>query len=95
MVYSQTKNTLQGKFWKALDGKMLIYILWPFGKFYRNVGYFMTIWYILCSSGTFFRFCIMYREKSGNPGKFFSEDDLLSERVSLQSFQQRTIFHPF
>jgi hypothetical protein len=27
----------------------------------------MTIWYILCSFGTFSGFGIMYQEKSGNP----------------------------
>jgi hypothetical protein len=32
------------------------------------MGYSMTIWYILCSFGTFFSgFGIMYQEKSGNP----------------------------
>jgi hypothetical protein len=35
---------------------------------YGHLGYFMTIWYILCSSGVFFPgFGIMYQEKSGNP----------------------------
>jgi hypothetical protein len=29
------------------------YILWPFGIFYGYLGYFMTIWYIFCSFGTF------------------------------------------
>jgi hypothetical protein len=34
------------------------------------MGYFMTIWYILCSFGIFFSgFGIMRREKSGNPGR--------------------------
>jgi hypothetical protein len=31
------------------------YILWPFGIYYWHLGCFMTIWYILCSFGTFFR----------------------------------------
>jgi uncharacterized membrane protein (DUF106 family) len=53
MVSFQTKNPNLGKFWRASDWKMLIYILWPFGIFYRHLGYFMTIWYILCSFGTF------------------------------------------
>jgi hypothetical protein len=26
--------------------KLLIYILWPLGIFYRHLGYFMAIWYI-------------------------------------------------
>jgi hypothetical protein len=29
-------------------------MLWPFGIFYRDLGYFMTIGYILYSLGTFF-----------------------------------------
>jgi hypothetical protein len=32
------------------------YILWPFGIFYRHLGYFKTIWYILCTFGDFFHF---------------------------------------
>jgi hypothetical protein len=69
-VCFQTENTNLGKFWRALDWKMLIYfmpiwnILQIFGIFYRYLGYFtvirgilqITIWYILCSFGTFFRF---------------------------------------
>jgi hypothetical protein len=55
MVCFQTKNPNLGKFWRALDWKMF-YILWPFGIFYGDLGYFMTIWYILYSFGTFFRF---------------------------------------
>jgi hypothetical protein len=31
------------------------YILWPFGIFYGYLGYFVTIMYILCSFGTFFK----------------------------------------
>jgi hypothetical protein len=34
-------------------GKYLC-ILWPFGIFYGDLGYFVTILYILCSFGTFF-----------------------------------------
>jgi hypothetical protein len=30
-----------------------LYILWPFGIFYGDLGYYMTIWYILYSFGTF------------------------------------------
>jgi hypothetical protein len=29
-------------------------LLWPFGIFYGHLGFFMTIWYILCTFGTFF-----------------------------------------
>jgi hypothetical protein len=49
------KNAKLGKFWRALDGKILIYF-GPFGIFYRYLVDFTTIWYILCSFGTFFRF---------------------------------------
>jgi hypothetical protein len=45
-----------------------------FGIFYGDLGYFMTIWYILYSFGTFCihlvhfsGFGIMHQEKSGNP----------------------------
>jgi hypothetical protein len=44
MVYFQTKNPTLGKFWRALDWKMLIY--WE---------YLMDIWDILIS---FFTFCV-------------------------------------
>jgi hypothetical protein len=53
MVYFQTKNPNLGKFWRALDWKMLIYfmaiwnILWRFGIFYDHLVHFIFIWYIL------------------------------------------------
>jgi hypothetical protein len=43
-----------GKFWRALDGKM----------FNGHLGYFMTIWYILCSFGTFLRFWYVWIKKN-------------------------------
>jgi hypothetical protein len=56
-------------------GKCL-YILWPLGISYGDLGYFMTIWYILYSFGTFcihwvhfvFLWYIFPEEKSRNPG---------------------------
>jgi hypothetical protein len=69
MVSFQTKNPNLGKFWRALDGKMLICfraiwnILRIFGIFYDHLVQFVFIWYI--SSG----FGIMRLEKSGNPGQ--------------------------
>jgi hypothetical protein len=36
MVYFQTKNPNLGKFWRALDLKMLIF-LWPFEIFYGHL----------------------------------------------------------
>jgi hypothetical protein len=41
-----------GRFWRALDWKKG-YISWPFGVVWQ-LGYFITIWYILYSSGAFF-----------------------------------------
>jgi hypothetical protein len=49
----RTKNTNLGKFWRALDVKMLIYF-WPFGIFYGHLEYFMDIWNILWTFGTFY-----------------------------------------
>jgi hypothetical protein len=66
-VCFQTKNTNLGKFWRAMQWKMLVYfmaiwyILWPFGIFCVHFVYFMVIWYI------FPRFGTLYQEKSGNP----------------------------
>jgi hypothetical protein len=51
MIYFQTKNPNSGKFWRALDYKLLIYfiaiwyILWTFGMFYVHLVH-------LCQSGT-------------------------------------------
>jgi hypothetical protein len=67
MVCFQTKNHNLGKFWSALDWKMLKYfmaiwnILMRFGNFYCYLVHFLPIWYIFPGFG------IMYQEKSGNP----------------------------
>jgi hypothetical protein len=56
MVYFQTKNPNLGKFWRALDWKMLIYfmairnILQTLDTFYDHLVHFVFIWY------HFFRF---------------------------------------
>jgi hypothetical protein len=56
MASFQTKNPNLGKFWRALDWKLLIYfmaiwnILQTFGIFYNHLAHFVLIWYI------FFRF---------------------------------------
>jgi hypothetical protein len=61
MVYFQTKNPNLGKFWRALEWKMLKYfmtiwnILRTFGIFYDHLVHFVLIWYIFSS------FCIMYQ----------------------------------
>jgi hypothetical protein len=54
---------------KKIQGLRLanVYILWPFGIFYGRLGYFMTIWYILCSLGTFFRFWYHAQRKIWQP----------------------------
>jgi hypothetical protein len=67
MVYFQTQNPNLGKFWRVLDGKMLLYlmaiwnVLWTFGIFYDHLVHFVFIWYIFSGFG------IMHQEKSGNP----------------------------
>jgi hypothetical protein len=60
------KNSNLGKFWSALERKMLVYfvVIWNirlFGKFYGHFGIVVVIWYI------FPRFGILCQEKSGNP----------------------------
>jgi hypothetical protein len=61
------KIPIRVNFGGASIGKCF-YVLWPFGIFYGDWGYFMTIWYILYSFCAFFPvFGIMYQEKSGNP----------------------------
>jgi hypothetical protein len=67
MVSFQTKNPNLGKFWRALDGKMLKYftaiwnILRTFGIFCDHLVPFVFIWYI------FSRFWYHEPKKSGNP----------------------------
>jgi hypothetical protein len=70
MVYFRTKNPDLGKYFRAFDWKILKYILWPFGIFYRHLGSlpndlwlnFVFLWCILSGFGT-------YRapKKSGTP----------------------------
>jgi hypothetical protein len=58
MVCFQTKIPDLGKFWMALDWKMLIYfmaiwnILWRFGILYNHLVHFVFIWYIFPVSVT-------------------------------------------
>jgi hypothetical protein len=42
----------------------LWYSLWQLGLFYVRLGHFMTIWCILCSFGTFFRFLVSCTKKN-------------------------------
>jgi hypothetical protein len=45
-----------------IDWNILICIV--YGLFYRHLGYFMTLWYILCSFGTFFPVLVSCTEKN-------------------------------
>jgi hypothetical protein len=59
MVCFPTKNPNLGKFWRALQLKMLVYfmdirsILRSFGKFYGRLVYFVVIWYMFSHFGIF------------------------------------------
>jgi hypothetical protein len=59
MVYFQTEDPNLGKFWRALQWKLLVCfmtiwsILRPSGLFYCHLVYFTAIWYILWSFGIF------------------------------------------
>jgi hypothetical protein len=65
MVCFQTKNPNLGKFFQGLG---LENVDVCYGHL-EHLGYFMTIWYIVCSFGTVFPVLgIMHQEKSGNPG---------------------------
>jgi hypothetical protein len=50
-IFSNRKIPIFGKSW---------YILWPFGIFYGQLVYLMTIWHILWAFG------MLHQEKSGN-----------------------------
>jgi hypothetical protein len=66
-AFFKTKNPNLNEFWRALQWKMLVYVMviWsilrPFGVFYDHLVHFVFIWYIFPTFG------IMYQEKSGNP----------------------------
>jgi hypothetical protein len=76
MVYFRTKNPSLGKFWRALDWKMLsmyfmaiLNILRTFGIFNDHLVHFVFIWYIFSGFG------IMNNEKSGNSVESGSQND--------------------
>jgi hypothetical protein len=52
MACFQTKDSNLGKYWRASDWKMIMYvmaiwnILWRFGIFYDHLVHFVLIWYI-------------------------------------------------
>jgi hypothetical protein len=68
MVYFQTKNTNLGKFWRALQWKILVNfitiwsILLQLGIFYDHLVYFVVFLLYFSGSG------MLYQEKSGKPG---------------------------
>jgi hypothetical protein len=66
MVCFQTKNTNLGKFSRALDWKKLIYFI-AICNFLWRFEIFLTIWYILYSFGTFFRFWYRVPRKIWQP----------------------------
>jgi hypothetical protein len=57
MVSFQTKNPTLGEFWRALDWKLLLYLMaiWnmlpPFGIFYDHLVLLVFIWYIFSRFG--------------------------------------------
>jgi hypothetical protein len=66
--FSNQKYQFLGKFWRALDWKILIYfmnirnVLWTLWIFYEHLVHILFIWYIFSSLG------IMPEKKSGKPG---------------------------
>jgi hypothetical protein len=85
MVYLQTKIANLGIFWRALDWKMLIYliaiwnILRTFEIFCDHLVHFVLIWHIFSGFGT------MNQEKYGNPCFGHVSSSRLS---SLRRFQK-------
>jgi hypothetical protein len=88
MAYFQTKNTTLGKFWRALERKVWVYL-----------EHFKAIWYILWSSGylgeiryAYARFGILCQEKSGNPLLRVTLESGFRWRASLRSYEM-TVRH--
>jgi hypothetical protein len=63
MVYFQTKNLNLGKFWRALERKMLLNYM-TIWIFFGHLVYFMAIWYSLYSFGIFFPFWYVWTKKN-------------------------------
>jgi hypothetical protein len=63
---SQFGQILEGFRWENVE------IFYDHLEYFTAIwGYFMTIWCLLCSFGTFFPgFGIMNQKKSGNPGHY-------------------------
>jgi hypothetical protein len=58
-----------------------IHILWQFGIFYEHWGFFMTIWYIFCSFGPFFRLWCLVPRKIWQP--WIRSCDTLSHKLQF------------
>jgi hypothetical protein len=91
IVYFQTKNPDLVKLWSVLQWKSW-WILWSFGLctyiFYDLLAYFMVI-LVYCS-----RFCMLYQEKSGNPGSRCNKKGFLLRKIfyDLIVFHRQTYF---
>jgi hypothetical protein len=75
MVTFRTKNHVLGKFWRALDGKILIYfrdILLSFGTFCVHLEHFSGLG-------------IMYQEKSGNPDRNYAVGNLETKQTKFMN----------
>jgi hypothetical protein len=83
MVCFQTENPSLGKFRRALDWKMFIHVM-AIWNIYGDLGYFMTIWYILVH---FFRFRYHCSIKIWQP-----RSRVLKSPAFIFSFSPPTIF---
>jgi hypothetical protein len=81
MVCFQTKNPYLGKFWRTLDWKMLAYCI-AICIIFGDLGYCMTMGYILYSFRTFFRFWYHVPRKVWQPCRSSSVTTLRSESES-------------
>jgi hypothetical protein len=63
MVLFSNQSPNLGKFWRAIDWKNR-YVFWPIIVLYRHLVYFLTIWCILCSCGTFFPVLVSWTQKN-------------------------------
>jgi hypothetical protein len=80
MVYFQTKNPTLGKFWSALEWKMLVYFI--FMIYYGHLVYLMTIWKFMGILVYPPHFGILYHEKSGNPGQQSKAESLKNSKTT-------------
>jgi hypothetical protein len=67
MVCFQTKNPNLGKFWRALEWKMLVYFM-LIRNIFRSFGICYGHLVMLCQFGIFSLVLVYCMKKSGNPG---------------------------